>query len=80
MLTDVPIALQLLKTGELTPGINETEYEARRIAFIAALPSTSIALLPAAAGVFMAGHIPFPYRQVADCTIQGQAVHVKGTW
>ena len=58
--------MQLLSSGEVTPGVQEAEYEARRTAFLNALPTTNIALLPAAAGAYMAGHIPFPYRQVSS--------------
>ncbi|GAQ92241.1 Putative Xaa-Pro aminopeptidase [Klebsormidium nitens] len=57
---------ELLAPGEVTPGISAAEYAARRSALLALLPPRSVALLPAAPPVYMAGVIPYPYRQDAD--------------
>jgi Aminopeptidase P, N-terminal domain len=57
---------QLLAEGELAPGIQQAEFAARRERLAAAMPPGSAAVLPAAAPVFMAGIIPYPYRQDAD--------------
>jgi Xaa-Pro aminopeptidase len=58
--------IQLLAPGEITPGISATEYAARRSALLALLPPNSAAILPVAPMVYMAGVIPYPYRQSAD--------------
>ena len=50
--------------GQLTPGILASEYGERRQALVDSLPQNSIAIIAAAPGQFMAGNIPYPYRQV----------------
>lgn len=55
--------VQLIAESELTPGIKASEYAARREALLSLIPSASTAIIPAATGAFMTGHIPYPYRQ-----------------
>ena len=57
--------LQLVRPGELTPGILASEYAARRETLVNALPQGSMAIIAAALGQFMTGNIPYPYRQVS---------------
>ena len=56
----------LLAPGELTPGIPSLEYAARRKALVECLQPGGSALLAASPTVYMAGVIPYPYRQSAD--------------
>lgn len=55
---------QLLAPNELTPGISAEEYRLRRQRLADMLPHGAVAVLPAAATTYMAGVIPWPYRQV----------------
>ena len=55
---------ELLAPGQLTPGVTAAEYAARRRQLSELLPPGSIAVLPSAATTYMAGVIPWPYRQV----------------
>lgn len=57
---------QLLAPGEVQPGVRASEFAARRAALAAMLPPGAVAVLPAAPLVYMAGVIPYPYRQSAD--------------
>lgn len=56
----------LLQPGELLPGLAAAEFAARRAALAALLPPGAVALLPAAPITYMAGVIPYPFRQSAD--------------
>ncbi len=56
--------MQLLAEGELTAGVLGTEYAARRQRLAEALPAGGLAIIPAASTSYMAGLIPYPYRQV----------------
>ncbi|KAF5836291.1 peptidase M24, structural domain-containing protein [Dunaliella salina] len=58
--------LQLLAEGELTPGIQASEYAQRRERLCRALPPGSVVVLQAANPQYMAGIIPYPYRQDPD--------------
>ena len=55
---------QLLAEGEITPGIQGAEFAARRAALADRLPPGAVALLPASSVTYMAGVVPYPYRQV----------------
>ncbi|KAG2448403.1 hypothetical protein HYH02_006295 [Chlamydomonas schloesseri] len=57
---------ELLAPGQLTPGVTAAEYAARRQQLAELLPPGSIAVLPSAATTYMAGVIPWPYRQDPD--------------
>lgn len=57
---------QLLAPGELAPGIQASEFAARRASLAARMPLGSCALVPATAVAYMTGVIPYPYRQDAD--------------
>lgn len=59
--------LQLLAEGDLTAGVKGSEYAERRQRLADALPAGSVAIIPAASTSYMAGLIPYPYRQV--CTV-----------
>ena len=59
-------ALQLLAPGELAPGVHADEFAARRQRLAAMLPPQSLAIVPSAPTRYMAGVIPYPYRQAAD--------------
>ncbi|RMZ52479.1 hypothetical protein APUTEX25_003622 [Auxenochlorella protothecoides] len=56
----------LLAPGELAPGIQASEFAARRASLAARMPLGSCALVPATAVAYMTGVIPYPYRQDAD--------------
>ncbi|KAL6771209.1 ICP55 [Auxenochlorella protothecoides x Auxenochlorella symbiontica] len=57
---------ELLAPGELAPGIQASEFAARRASLAARMPLGSCALVPATAVAYMTGVIPYPYRQDAD--------------
>lgn len=57
---------ELLRHGELAPGLPAEEFAARRAALADALPANSVALLPAPPLKYMAGVVPYPYRPDAD--------------
>jgi hypothetical protein len=75
---DLTAALQLLGKGELAPGLHYTELQQRRQNLANLMPAGSLAIIPAASLAFIAGVIPYPYRQDADFMyltgIQQQAV------
>ncbi|EFN53170.1 hypothetical protein CHLNCDRAFT_136970 [Chlorella variabilis] len=56
----------LLQPGELQPGVSAAEFASRRDRLAGMLPPGAVAVLPAAPLVYMAGVIPYPYRQSAD--------------
>lgn len=58
--------VQLLSDGEIQPGISSAEYSLRRQLLSRSLPDGGLAVSEAAPQVFMAGVIPYPYRQDAD--------------
>ena len=56
-----------MSPGEVTPGIQAGEYEARRQRLAAALPSGSLALFPATPQAYMSHDVPyFPHHQDTD--------------
>jgi len=57
---------ELLAADELTVGIRAQEYANRRAALAKIMPPGSVAVLPAASTTYMAGIIPYTYRQDAD--------------
>lgn len=60
---------QLLSEGEVTPGIHGDEFAARRQALADSLPPGAVALLPAAPVNYMAGVVPYPYRQASPAAL-----------
>jgi hypothetical protein len=56
--------IQLLRPGELVPGLIDTEFAERREALADAMPADSVALLPAPPLKYQAGVVPYPYRPV----------------
>lgn len=70
--------LQLLGKGEIAPGLHFTELQQRRQNLANLMPPGSLAIIPAASLAYVAGVIPYPYRQDADFMyltgIQQQAV------
>ena len=74
---------ELLRPGELLPGVGAAELARRRAALAALLPPDSVAVVPAQAVSFVTGVIPHPYRQDADFAyltgLQQQAVAVIAT-
>lgn len=56
---------QLLRHGELAPGLTTEEFAMRRQRLAEALPPDSVAILPAPPPKHMAGAVPFPYRPVS---------------
>ncbi|KAL2924865.1 Intermediate cleaving peptidase 55 mitochondrial, partial [Bienertia sinuspersici] len=57
---------ELLKEGEMTPGITCDEYISRRKKLLELLPEKSIAIIAAAPGKMMTDVVPYIYRQDAD--------------
>ncbi|XP_044483040.1 intermediate cleaving peptidase 55, mitochondrial isoform X3 [Mangifera indica] len=57
---------QLMKEGEITPGITAEEYIFRRKRLLELLPEGSVAILAAAPEKMMTDVVPYPYRQDAD--------------
>jgi Xaa-Pro aminopeptidase len=57
---------ELLQPGEIQPGISSNEFSQRRHQLAQQLPEGGIAVLQSAPQTFMAGVIPYPYRQDAD--------------
>ncbi|KAJ4719318.1 Metallopeptidase M24 family protein [Melia azedarach] len=57
---------QLVKEGEITPGISAEEYISRRKRLLELLPKNSVAILAAAPEKMMTDVVPYPYRQDAD--------------
>ena len=61
-----PSLLQLLRKGETTAGITETEYASRRKRLLDLLPDRSLAILAAAPVKMMTDVVPYNFRQDAD--------------
>ncbi|GAX78649.1 hypothetical protein CEUSTIGMA_g6087.t1 [Chlamydomonas eustigma] len=57
---------ELLHSDEITVGITAREYWQRRQALARLMIPGSVAVLPASSTTFMAGIIPYPYRQNPD--------------
>lgn len=57
---------ELLQPGEIQPGITSFEFSQRRHHLAHQLPEGGVAVLQSAPQIFMAGVIPYPYRQDAD--------------
>lgn len=57
---------QLLKEGEITPGITSDEYILRRKRLLELLPEKSLAIIAAAPVKMMTDVVPYPFRQDAD--------------
>lgn len=57
---------ELLKEGEITPGITSDEYVARRKRLLDLLPENSVAIIAAAPVKMMTDVVPYPFRQDAD--------------
>ncbi|XP_065853670.1 intermediate cleaving peptidase 55, mitochondrial [Euphorbia lathyris] len=57
---------QLLKEGEITPGITCDEYISRRKKLLELLPEKSLAIIAAAPIKMMTSVVPYTYRQDAD--------------
>lgn len=55
--------MQLLKEGQIWPGVHASEFAVRRRHLAEALPPGGIAVVPSAAKVFMTGQVPYTYRQ-----------------
>jgi hypothetical protein len=70
--------MQLLGNGELAPGLHYSELQQRRQNLANLMPPGSLAIIPAASLAFVAGVIPYQYRQDADFMyltgVQQQAV------
>ncbi|GLT38536.1 hypothetical protein SLA2020_127800 [Shorea laevis] len=57
---------QLMKEGEITPGISTEEYISRRKSLLELLPEKSLAVLAAAPVKMMTDVVPYTFRQDAD--------------
>ncbi|XP_061945398.1 intermediate cleaving peptidase 55, mitochondrial [Populus nigra] len=57
---------QLLKEGEITPGITTEEYISRRKRLLEVLPEKSLAIIAAAPIKMMTDVVPYTFRQDAD--------------
>ncbi|XP_059652269.1 intermediate cleaving peptidase 55, mitochondrial [Cornus florida] len=57
---------QLLKEGEITPGITSEEYISRRKKLLELLPEKSLAIIAAAPVKMMNDVVPYTFRQDAD--------------
>lgn len=57
---------QLLKEGEITPGITSEEYVSRRKKLLELLPEKSVAIVAAAQVNMMNEVVPYNFRQDAD--------------
>ncbi|PON81664.1 Peptidase M24, methionine aminopeptidase [Trema orientale] len=57
---------QLLKEGEVTPGITSEEYVSRRNKFLELLPEKSLAIVASAPVKMMTNVVPYTLRQDAD--------------
>jgi len=58
--------LQLVAAGEITPGITEQEYVARRKKLLELLPEKSLVIMASAPVKMMTDVVPYPFRQDAD--------------
>ncbi|MBA0783326.1 hypothetical protein Gotri_001056, partial [Gossypium trilobum] len=59
-------ASQLMKEGEITPGIATKEYISRRKRLLELLPENSLAIIAAAPVKMMTDVVPYTFRQDAD--------------
>ncbi|KAG1677204.1 hypothetical protein FOA52_013402 [Chlamydomonas sp. UWO 241] len=57
---------ELLRPGQLSVGISAEEVASRRTALASRMAPGSLALLPSASTVYMAGIVPYPYRPDPD--------------
>jgi hypothetical protein len=57
---------ELLRVGEIQPGIAAEEFALRRQQLAERLPDGGVAVLQASRQVFMSGVVPYPYRQEAN--------------
>lgn len=57
---------ELLAEGEIQPGLTGAEFAERRRRLAASLPPGGLALIQSNPETYMAGVIPYPYRQNAD--------------
>lgn len=57
---------QLMKEGEITPGIATEEYISRRKRLLELLPEKSLAIIAAAPVKMMTDVVPYTFRQDAD--------------
>jgi hypothetical protein len=57
---------QLLREGEITPGITTEEYISRRKKLLDLLPEKSVAIIAAAPVKMMTDVVPYTFRQDAD--------------
>ncbi|XP_007031191.2 PREDICTED: probable Xaa-Pro aminopeptidase 3 isoform X2 [Theobroma cacao] len=57
---------QLMKEGEITPGITSEEYISRRKRLLELLPEKSLAIIAAAPVKMMTDVVPYTFRQDAD--------------
>ncbi|KAL2469070.1 Metallopeptidase M24 family protein [Forsythia ovata] len=57
---------QLLKEGEITPGITSDEYVSRRKKLLELLPEKSLAIIASAPVKMMTDVVPYTFRQDAD--------------
>lgn len=57
---------EVLKPGEITPGITAQEYHDRRARLAQALPKNAVAILPAAEVKWRSGAVFFPFRQESN--------------
>lgn len=57
---------QLVGAGEITPGITEQEYAARRKKLLELLPEKSLVIMASAPVKMMTDVVPYPFRQDAD--------------
>lgn len=57
---------QLLKEGEITPGITSDEYVSRRNKLLELLPDKSLAIIASAPVKMMTDVVPYTFRQDAD--------------
>uniref|UniRef100_A0A5B7AYA4 Putative Xaa-Pro aminopeptidase 3 isoform X1 n=2 Tax=Davidia involucrata TaxID=16924 RepID=A0A5B7AYA4_DAVIN len=57
---------QILKEGEITPGITSEEYISRRKRLLELLPEKSLAIIAAAPVKMMTDVVPYTFRQDAD--------------
>lgn len=60
------ILMQVLRPGEIMPGVTFDEMASRRKKLMATVPSGSIVILISASIKNMTELIPYPYRQSAD--------------
>lgn len=55
-----------LKAGELAPGVQAAEFAARRASLAARMGQGDVAIIASSPPTYMAGVIPYPYRQSPD--------------